>query len=191
MDSGGCTDPKKHSLNNQMQDQDHAPLREAICHLVKETDLHVLVCPEDWTQMAVGKKMIMDRLPGKVLSRVVWRDRFWSTDEALSVYVRSAGLFGIEMHSQIMCIGNGIPAIVCRSKEHTSKGLMWKDIGLDEWLFDLDKPDEMDLLAPTVLDMVQQTEKSREKVEKAKQYIHNCNIRMAEVLRRQFGMKKR
>lgn len=175
---------EKYALNEQMQEQDHTPLREAICALVEETDLRILVCPEDRTQMAVGKKMIIDRLPKKVLSRIVWRENFWSTDEALSVYIRSAGLFGIEMHSQIMCIGNGVPAIVCRSKEHTSKGLMWKDIGLRDWLFDLDKPDEMKRLTPTVLNMVQRPDHSKEKVEKAKAYVHNCNLGMAEMLRR-------
>ena len=59
-------------------------------------------------------------------------------DFAQSVYKRSAGLFGNEQHSPIMCIGHGIPAIVCRYKEQTSKGFMWKDIGLGEWLFDHD-----------------------------------------------------
>jgi hypothetical protein len=33
-------------------------------------------------------------------------------------------LFGLEMHSPIMAIGNGIPAIVGRFAEQTSKGFM-------------------------------------------------------------------
>ena len=74
------------------------------------------------TQMAVGKKLFLDRLPADVNQRVVWRENFWLSDEALSTYVRSAGLFGSEMHSPIMALGNGIPAIVCRFKEQTSKG---------------------------------------------------------------------
>ena len=86
--------------------------------------------------MAVGKEMLFDKLPDDVRSKVVWREQFWLTDEALSTYVRSAGLFGSEMHSPIMAIGNGIPAIVCRFEEQTSKGFMWRDIGLDDWLFD-------------------------------------------------------
>jgi len=31
-----------------------------------------------------------------------------------------------------MCIGNGIPAVVCRFKEQTTKGFMWEDIGLGD-----------------------------------------------------------
>ena len=50
---------------------------------------------EDRSQMAVGKRWILDRLPVEVRRRVVWRERFWLTDEALSTYVRSAGRCGL------------------------------------------------------------------------------------------------
>ena len=43
------------------------------------------------------------------------------------------GLFGSEMHSPIMALSNGIPAIVCRFAEQTTKGIMC-DIGLGDWL---------------------------------------------------------
>ena len=134
---------RKHARNEAMKEHDHAPLREAICAVAHATDLKVLVCPEDMSQMAVGKEMLVDRLPEDVRRRVVWRESFWLTDEALSTYVRSAGLFGLEMHSPIMCVGNGVPALVCRFAEQTTKGLMWRDIGLGEWLFDFDREEEL------------------------------------------------
>lgn len=37
--------------------------------------------------MAVGKEMLVDPLPAEVPG-VVWRENYWLTDEALSVYVR-------------------------------------------------------------------------------------------------------
>ena len=89
--------------------------------------------------MQVGKDNLYDLLPEETKKRVIWRPDYWLTGEAVSVYVRSAGLFGNEMHSPIMCIGHGIPAIVCRWAEQTSKGYMWEDIGLGEWLFNFDK----------------------------------------------------
>lgn len=55
------------------------------------------------------------------------------------------------MHSPIKCIGAGIPAIVCRFREQTSKGIMWRDIGLGEWLFDLDREEEIPGIVPAVL----------------------------------------
>ena len=110
---------------------------------------------------------LIDKFPADVLNRVVWRSSFWLTDEALSTYKMSAGLFGLEMHSPIMCIGNGIPAIVCRFAEQTSKVFMWRDIGLGDWLFDMDKPDEVANITPAVLSMIQEPAKARQKVRDA------------------------
>lgn len=146
-------DKVKHERNEAMKEHDLAPLREAIVAVLRQTDMKILICPEDQTQMAVGKEMLYDKLPDDVKAKAVWRPNYWLTGEALSTYVRSAGLFGTEMHSPIMCIGNGIPAIVCRWAEQTSKGIMWKDIGLSEWLFDLDNEDELKKVVPAVLAM--------------------------------------
>ena len=144
----------KHARNVQMQEHDHAPWREAIMRIIEETDYKVLLCPEDQTQMKVGKDLLYDRLPSNMQeSRVVWRPNYWLTGEALSTYRRSLGLFGNEMHSPIMCIGQGIPALVGRWKEQTTKGFMWADIGLEDWLFDLDNPADIDRIVPTVIDM--------------------------------------
>jgi hypothetical protein len=134
---------RRHTRNEEMADHDHAPLRDAIRAVLRETNLKVLLCPEDRSQMAVSKRWIFDRLEPRERNRVVWREQFWLTDEALSTYLRSAGLFGLEMHSPIMCIGNGVPAIVGRFAEQTSKGIMWRDIGLGDWLFDFDQEEEI------------------------------------------------
>lgn len=144
-------DPVKHARNEEKKHADHSPLLEAIIAVVRETELKILLCPEDESQVAITREMLLDRLPADVLPRVVWRDTFWLPDEAASVYRRSAGLFGHEMHSPILCIGQGIPAVVCRWAEQSTKGVMWRDIGLGDWLFDLDSPDEMAAVAPAVL----------------------------------------
>ncbi len=161
-------DEAKHARNEQFKDYDHKPHREAITRIVRETGMKVLVTCEDKTQIPLGKEMIVDLLPDDVKNGVVWRDRYWLTDEALSTYVRSAGLFGNEMHSPIMCIANGIPAIVCRHDDQTKKGLMWRDIGLDDWLFDLDQKDDYRKIVPAVLAMANNPVVARAKAEKAR-----------------------
>ena len=164
-------DPAKQKRNDELKEHDHAQLRAAIVAVVKQTDLKVLICPEDQTQMALGKEMLYDKLPEDVKDRVVWRQDYWLTDEALSVYVRSAGLFGNEMHSPIMCVGNGIPAIVCRWAEQTSKGFMWRDIGLGDWLFDFDKEDDVKRLVPTVLALAKDPAAAKAKAAKAREFV--------------------
>jgi polysaccharide pyruvyl transferase WcaK-like protein len=177
-------DEKKHARNEEMKEHDNAPLREAIIALVRETDMKVLVCPEDMSHMAVGKEMIMDKLPDDVKKRVVWRENYWLTDEALSTYVRSAGLFGNEMHSPIMCIGNGVPAIVCRFEEQTSKGFMWRDIGLGEWLFNHDNDEAHKGLTAAVLDIAKNPAAAKAKVEKARALVQKKQRMMVDALKK-------
>ena len=179
MVEGRAKDEKRAARNAEMADRDHAPLREAIIALVRQTDMKVLVVPEDKSHMAVGKEWIMDQLPDDVKPRVVWRERFWLTDEALSTYRKSAGLFGLEMHSPIMCIGQGIPAIVCRFQEQTTKGIMWRDIGLGDWLFDFDIEAEKAGLVPAVLAMVREPAAARAKVAAARALVEK---RQAETM---------
>jgi len=176
-------DEQKATRNEEMREHDHAPLREAICALIRETDLNVLICPEDMTQMAIGKENLFDPLPADVRQRVVWRKDFWLTDEALSTYVRSSGLFGLEMHSPIMCIGNGVPALVGRFEEQTSKGFMWRDIGLGDWLFDLDQPPDVARIVPTVLSLARDRTAALEKVKQAQSVVHARQKATMQVLR--------
>ncbi|QDU74693.1 Polysaccharide pyruvyl transferase [Bremerella volcania] len=180
---GRAFDAQKHARNEALKEHDHAPLREAIIEVVNNTDLKVLVCPEDRTQMAVGKEMIVDKLPADVRKRVAWRPDYWLTGEAVSVYVRSAGLFGNEMHSPIMCIGHGVPAVVCRWEEQTTKGFMWEDIGLGEWLFDHDSAEDQQRIAATVLDIAQNPEKAKAKAAKAKAFVEQRQLETMKTLK--------
>lgn len=177
-------DEKKHARNEEMKEHDLAPLREAIVAVVKQTEMKVLVCPEDASQMEIGKEMLIDKLPEDVKARVVWRPTYWLTDEALSTYVRSAGLFGAEMHSPIMCIGNGIPAIVCRWVEQTSKGLMWRDIGLGEWLFNMDEETEIPGILPAVLAMAKDPAAAKAKAVKAKEFVQKRQQETMDIVRK-------
>lgn len=185
---GRTLDEKRHERNEAMKDHDHAPLREAIAKIVTETDYKVLLCPEDMTQMQVGKDNVYDKLPDDIKQKVVWREKFWLTDQALSTYIRSAGFFGLEMHSPIMCIGNGVPAIVGRFEEQTSKGFMWKDIGLGDWLFDIDQPKQVASYPSTVLEMVQKPEQAQAKVAKAQAVVADRQQKTMEMVRQCVGV---
>jgi polysaccharide pyruvyl transferase WcaK-like protein len=178
-------DEVKYARNEAMKEHDHAPLRQAIIDVVRQTGLKVLICPEDRTQMAVGKELLYDPLPDDVKPRTVWRPDYWLTGEALSTYVRSAGLFGNEMHSPIMCIGAGVPAIVGRWAEQTSKGFMWRDIGLADWLFDFDNDDDVKRLPATVLAMAQDPAAAQRKAAAAREFVQQRQRETMQVLKEQ------
>lgn len=170
--------------NQEMKEHDLKPYLDAIIQVVRNTNYKVLICPEDVTQVALGKEMLYDPLPADVKKDVVWHDRFWLTDEALSVYVRSAGLFGLEQHSPIMCIGNGIPALVGRFEEQSSKGYMWYNIGLGDWFFDSDNKEQMDRLIPTVLSLTNNPKAAKKKTMIAKDFVEKRQQETMAVIRK-------
>lgn len=177
-------DEAKHRRNEAMKEHDHAPLREAMVAIMRQTPMKFLVCPEDSTQMETGKELLVDPLPADVKAKVVWREKFWLTDEAISTYVRSAGLLSCEMHSPIMCVGNGVPALVCRFVEQTTKGFMWRDIGLGDWLFDLDQPEELARIVPTALALARDPAAAKAKAAKAREFVHQRQRATMQILQK-------
>lgn len=176
-------DVVKNARNEEMKEHDHKPLRDAITAVVRKAKLKVLICHEDETEMSIGKDWLLDKLPDDVKPKVVWLNRPWLTDEAVSIYKRSAGLFGNEMHSPIICIAHGIPAIVVRWEEQSSKGIMWRDIGLGDWLFDFDREDEIVRFVPTVLAMSTNKKSAKNKAVKAQAFVQALQKETMKILR--------
>ena len=177
-------DVEKDAINQKMKEHDNGPIREAIIAVARQTSMKILICPEDETQMEIGKEMLYDKLPDDVKVKVVLREKYWLTDEAVSTYIRSAGLFGLEMHSPIMCIGNGIPATVGRFAEQTSKGFMWKDIGLGGWLFDMDVPSDVAAITPAVLAIAKDPKSAKKKALKARDFVIKRQRETMEILKK-------
>jgi len=175
--------PGRHARNEEMKEHDHRPLREAITRIVRETEMKVLLCPEDSSHMELGREMLLEKLPADVVKRVAWRKDYWLTDEARSVYARSAGLFGNEMHSPIMCIGMGVPAIVCRWAEQTTKGTMWRDIGLADWVFDFDVEAEVARMPEAAVQMAKDPAAAKAKAEQARAFVAKRQAETMQTLR--------
>jgi polysaccharide pyruvyl transferase WcaK-like protein len=111
---------------------------DVIKNWIHTTGYKVLLAPEAFKEMQSAKTMIVDKLPADIRSKVVCRDTFWSADEAMSVYARAHTLFGMEPHSLIMGLALGKPIIHARAIKYGKKAWMFRDIGLSEWLFDID-----------------------------------------------------
>ena len=84
------------------------------------------------------RPLLYDPLPEDVKPSVAVLDRYWLTAEAASVYARAAAVVSFEMHSPIMAVATGTPAVQLRQPTDTRKGQMWRDVGLDAWLFEID-----------------------------------------------------
>ena len=176
-------DKAKHAENERMKERDHAMVRAALVEVLrKNPGLKAFLVPEDASHVWVGKEMFLDKLPGDVKPRVAWKDGYWMTDEAVAVYARAMGLLSMDMHSPIMALGNGTPATVCRFKQQTSKGQMWADIGLKEWLFDLDVEQDGNRITEAGLAMAAGPAGARAKATKAMEFVRERQRRAFGVL---------
>jgi polysaccharide pyruvyl transferase WcaK-like protein len=164
-------DKAKHAENEKMKERDHAMVREALVAFLRKTDMKAFLVPEDASHVWVGKENFLDKLPDDVKPRVAWKDSYWLTDEAASVYSKSFGLLSMDQHSPIMAIGHGVPAIVCRFRQQTSKGFMWQDIGLKEWLFDLDVETDGKRITEALLAMAADPAAARKKAAAANEFV--------------------
>jgi len=87
----------------------------------------------------VIKQLVFDQLPDDVKPKVVPMGRYWLTDEAASVYRHARAVISFECHSPIIASVNGRPAFYLRQPTDTWKGQMWRDIGLKEWIFEIEE----------------------------------------------------
>ncbi|MBC8103680.1 MAG: polysaccharide pyruvyl transferase family protein [Cytophagales bacterium] len=178
-------DKHKHAVNEQNKEADFEKVRAALIAFVRETGLKVLLCPECDDHMLLNKVMILDRLPEDVRAKTVWYETFWPMDEAVGVYARALGLLSMDMHSPIMATANGTPAIVCRWWQQTSKGVMWQDIGLGDWLFDLDEEKNGDRITSAVLSLARAPDAARARAAKAMDFVHERQRATMSVMARE------
>jgi polysaccharide pyruvyl transferase WcaK-like protein len=134
-----------HRISEEHKESDHERMRRVIIAWVRGTGKKVLVCPEMTYEIELTKEQLVDRMPDDVKPFVVWRDTYWRPDEAASVYARSLAVVSMEMHSPILACAVGIPAFYLRLPTDTCKGQMWRDIGLPEWIFEVEESDGEDI----------------------------------------------
>jgi polysaccharide pyruvyl transferase WcaK-like protein len=142
---------------------DHERLRQVIVEWVRATGKKVLVCPEMTYEIELTKEQLVDGLPADVRKHVVWRSTYWRPDEASSVYAKAVAMVSMEMHSPILACAVGTPAFYLRLPTDTCKGQMWRDIGLPEWIFEIEDSDGSDL-ARALLRLVAEPERTAEKL---------------------------
>lgn len=158
------------AISEGYKERDHEPLREAIVAWVRETGMRVLVCPEMTYEIELTKEQLVDRLPDDVRPHVVWRDTYWRPDEATSVYARAAAMVSMEMHSPILACAVNTPAFYVRLPTDTCKGQMWRDIGLPEWIYEIDEANS-GLLPAALLKLVREPRRTAAKLAHARQRV--------------------
>lgn len=158
--------PQRSAINEAFADRDHAKMREAIIAWVRETKQRVLLAPEMTYAVTRLRPFLFDLLPADIKPHVAVMDRYWLTAEAASVYARAAMLVSFEMHSPIIALSSGTPAILLRQPTDTRKGQMWRDIGLERWIFEIDDSTGAEIAART-LEVARGLDQARDTAKKA------------------------
>lgn len=175
----GVDDPRPEKLNplhptpKQVEDDQRraAGFRELITKWVQATGNKVLIAPETIKEMEHNKRLIFDPLPPEIQKQVVNLEYFWNADEAASIFARAHTVVCHEPHSPIIALANGTPIIHWFSEFHGLKCWMFEDIGLKDWLLEIDTTP-----AETVFQTVMAIEKdypaAQAKVKKTMDYVH-------------------
>lgn len=178
--------PERAAENARHEERDNAPLIPLIGEAVRRFGLKVLICAEQISELPLIRRLIFDRLPPNVRAACVPQEAWWPPDLALGVYRASRGVFGVEMHSQVMAVGNGVPGVVLRHPQFGSKCEMWKSIGLADWLLDADSPDSISGAAAVLRDILTHPDRTAEKLRNARRIIDRA---AAEAVRRSFPVR--
>ncbi|HVJ82417.1 MAG TPA: polysaccharide pyruvyl transferase family protein, partial [Planctomycetia bacterium] len=131
--------PARSAVNEAFAERDHAKMREAIVAWTRTMKKKAFLVPEMTYAVARLRPLLFEPLPDDVKKMTAVMDRYWLTAEAASVYAKAAAVVSFEMHSPIIALANGTPAMLLRQPTDTRKGQMWRDVGLDRWIFEIDR----------------------------------------------------
>jgi polysaccharide pyruvyl transferase WcaK-like protein len=152
-------------------------LREVIMRWVTETGLKVLLAPEVEEEIVYAKRLLYDALPKKIQQNVVHKAEWWNMDEACSVYKQAHSLVAMEPHSCIMALANRVPMIHFFSRRHGLKAWMFRDIGLPEWLHDIDE-EPVDGVIDTLMAIHGNYPRALDKVDRAMNFVEQRSKEM-------------
>jgi polysaccharide pyruvyl transferase WcaK-like protein len=164
-----------HPTPEQIADDERraAKYRDLVTRWVRQTGHKVLIAPEVMKEMGHNKRLIFDPLPPEIQRHVVNLEYFWNADEAASIFARAHTVVCHEPHSPIIALANGTPIIHTYSEFHSPKCWMFKDIGLPEWLLEMDET-PVEKIAETLFAIDADYPAAQAKVKKAMVYVHGC-----------------
>lgn len=177
----GVDDPRPEKLNplyptpKQIEDDARrsAKYRDLITRWVQTTGGKVLIAPETIKEMGHNKRLIFDPLPSEIQKYVVNLEYFWNADEAASIFARAHTVVCHEPHSPIIALANGTPIIHTYSEFHSPKCWMFQDIGLSDWLLEMDET-PVEKMAKTLFEIEADYSGAQAKVRAAMALVNGC-----------------
>jgi polysaccharide pyruvyl transferase WcaK-like protein len=104
------------------------------------TGLPVVLAPEVASEVEAAHRNIFLKLSPAAQKKCVEMEKFWTTEQAYSLYRRAQTVVSMEMHSVIMALSLGTPVLMPQFSENGRKVWMLEELGLRDWIFDIDEP---------------------------------------------------
>ena len=117
-----------------------ARIRKFIEDWVRRTGQPVVLAPEVISEVEAMHTDVYLRLSADAQKRCVEMEKFWTTEQAYSLYRRAQIVVSMEMHSIIMALSLGTPVLMPQFSENERKVWMLEELGLRDWIFDIDDP---------------------------------------------------
>lgn len=168
------------ALNEKWKEDDHAKARQAIIAWVRETGNKVVLCPEMTYQVNILDELLFDPLPDDVKPFVV-KHGYWLPDEAMSLYSRMHTLLSFECHSPIMSLRCRRPTFYLRQPQDTIKGQMYYDLGLADWVFEIEESTG-DQITARLMEVTKDYDKAREKAAGAMEMVSKYYSKATKII---------
>lgn len=175
-------DDERDAINDRTTERDHEKLRALITAYVRQTGNRVMTCPEMTYQSELARRVLIEPLPSDVRKQIVWRDTYWLPDEAASIYANAQAVVSYDCHSPIIALTHGTPAFYVRQPTDTCKGQMYRDLGLDEWFFEIDETDGAQLWS-RLEKVLGNSQASRAYLDAAMERVRTAQARMMQVIK--------
>jgi polysaccharide pyruvyl transferase WcaK-like protein len=170
------------ALNDKWKEDDHAKARHAIVTWVRNTGMKVVLCPEMTYETGLFDELLYNPLPDDVKPNVVKHDDYWMPDEAMSLYARMYALLSFECHSPIMALRRGRPAFYLRHPQDTIKGQMYYDLGLSDWVFEIEERTGEDISA-RLMEVYSDYDRANAKIASAMKEVADCYAKANGIVR--------
>ena len=115
-----------------------AKLRQIIEGWVRKTGMEAVIAVEVGRELPNAKRFLYDALSEDVRRQCTMVEDFWLAEQAAALYRHTRILITMELHSFLLAIPQGTPAIVPTFRESGRKIWMLRDFKLGEHMFDID-----------------------------------------------------
>ncbi len=170
--------PLADTITQERQDEHMERIRSFLGDWVARTGVPVVLCPEVRNEIALMHDNVYLRLAPEVQKKCIWMDEFWTTEQAYSLYRQAEMVVSMEMHSVIMALSLGTPVLMPQFAENGRKVWMLEELGLGDWIFDIDEPSDAPRLLEAALKIHQDPRAAASRVRRQLPRVRQLGLEM-------------